>query len=415
MESRERANLYFEKLVDLSFFLYVFIELMFRHSRLAQASLLLFIVMSTLYILTKLRVVFSSYFTFSALFVLYNYYIISEGYALNSSVALDMLNTLIKNFIILFFVYNYTVLRGGILKVICIYKKSIFIYTLCAFILSVPMLFRSRLGGNFTFLGMEISLNSNAIAMMSSYVFLMYAYHWLCYKKNTDIMRGLWFALIVLLTGSRKGLLIIILGLIVLIQLMEPKKILKNLFIFTIAGIFFYNLILKVPQLYDVIGYRIEAMAQLIEGESYNEASLVSRVSYVELGWDMYRRRPWTGYGLDCFRLFRKAYGTYSHNNYIEMLVSGGNIAFLLYYLPHIIFIFKGLLSKRQKNDITNLVLAISILILVSDYGVVSYFDRSILTLQIFGFAQLHYLKYAKSSGSKGRSQLIYEPSKQGT
>ena len=69
----------------------------------------------------------------------------------------------------------------------------------------------------------------------------------------------------------------------------------------------------------------------------------------MEFGWELFKERPVHGYGMNNFS--QKYYlNTYSHNNYIELLVSCGIVGFALYYamllLPAL-----GLLFKRKKGE----------------------------------------------------------------
>lgn len=379
-----------EALTDISFFFYLFTGFLFEHTIIERLGILSFLATVFLLFIEKRKVKFSNYFFFYILFIIYNYHNVMMGYSIQSDTSLDMIQTLGINFIVLFSVFNYLVFRGNILKSMAIYNRVSLFFTMTVFLISVPSLLRQRLGGSFSILGLNTSLNSNTIALIAAYAFLISLYCYLNISKRNNSIVLLWYAFIVLLSGSRKGVLAIFVGLIILIYLMYPKKRTRNIIIVTIGLFISYILIMYIPSLYHLVGYRIEAIINLILGTSYNEQSLVSRVSYIDLGWKLFLQKPWRGYGLDCFRHFPKAYNTYSHNNYIEILVSGGLIAFLLYYVPYIILIIKGFITRRKDKGIVNLIICIVIIILIMDYGLVSYFDRVALTIVMFGLAEVH-------------------------
>lgn len=74
--------------------------------------------------------------------------------------------------------------------------------------------------------------------------------------------------------------------------------------------------------------------------------------------------------------------GTYSHNNYVEMLLNGGIPAFVLFYLP-IFWILFRLLMKKQKCSDTYFPLTLIIIRLFLDVGMVSYFDFSVIFMTV--------------------------------
>ena len=90
-----------------------------------------------------------------------------------------------------------------------------------------------------------------------------------------------------------------------------------------------------------------ERVTNLLSGEQ--DASDIERQQMIDLGIRLFKDKPIFGYGLDnyaalCFR------ETYSHHNYIELLVSGGVIALIMYYLIFLVPAL-GLLQARKKGQ----------------------------------------------------------------
>lgn len=75
----------------------------------------------------------------------------------------------------------------------------------------------------------------------------------------------------------------------------------------------------------------LEVFVRLEAAMSGDDASTLERSSMVSSGWLLFQDSPLIGHGLDSFRI-KAGYGTYSHNNAIEMLVNGGLILFCSYY-----------------------------------------------------------------------------------
>lgn len=385
---RKRTQL--ETTADICFFLYLITEFLFKHTIIGQIGIIVFLVSTTLLMLEKKSMHFNAYYFFYFLFIVYNYYNVRTGYSIHQETALEMIYTLIVNFVILFFLYNFLMIRNGIKVSINIYNLASLILTVIIFIKSTPNLMSQRLGGNFNIFGFYISVNANTLALIAAFAFLFVFYEFLVFKKKRKIIISLWYIFIILLSGSRKGLLTIIVGFILLIYLMYPKKRIRNILVTIIILTIAFLSILYIPSLYNLIGYRIEPLINFIMGNTYEEASLETRVSFIELGWNYIIQRPLRGYGLDCFKYLPRAYNTYSHNNYVEILVSSGIVGFILYYFSYVFYIIRGMSAIKKDTGIVKLCFSFIIIILVMDYAMVSYYDRFILTILMFGIAQIN-------------------------
>lgn len=379
---RKRTQIDF--LADACFSIYLFTEFMFKHTILGQVGVVSLIGSVLLLFYEKRKIAVNYYFVFSAMFIIYNFINILNGVPINADTSLQMTYTLIANYFILFFVFNYLVLRNNMQKTTDIFINVGLIFSFLLIVVALPDVFTQRLGGVFTVLGVNISINANTLAIISAFSFLMCYYKYLNNRKKVSLLKLLWFIAIVLLSGSRKGLFMLCVGSAILVYLVFPKKRTKHILISTILIFVFYILIMYIPTLYLVIGFRVEAVIDYALGQSVEEASLVSRLSYTQLGWDYFKLRPWRGYGLDNFRHFPKAYDTYSHNNYVEILVSGGIPAFILYYIAYFISLIKSFRNLKQGSKFSTLFLTMVVISLISDYAMVSYFDRTPLTIFMF-------------------------------
>lgn len=199
--------------------------------------------------------------------------------------------------------------------------------------------------------------------------------------KHSNVIIAV-LTLFVILSGARKGLIFILFALVIYPYLFSGKrvnfavKIIKIVLVFITLFIFYY-LLMNNQFLYQVIGIRFDGFLNGVGSGNYSEASAVSRNNMINTGLNLIKIKPWTGYGLATFQTFMGSYDTWSHNNYLELCVSGGIIAPAIYYMFHTYAIFK--LSRKYKFDrMGAMFLCILIFILVQDFLSVSYLDRLI-------------------------------------
>jgi hypothetical protein len=256
-----------EAVADSFFGVYLATEFIFKHTLIGQIGIILFICSVFLLGFEKRKFCFSYYFVFSVLFILYNYLNVRQGGSISDSTSLDMIRTLIINFIILLFIFNYLIMRNNMRNAVDIFIRVSMLFTVFVIAISIPNLFSKRLGVEFMILGIGTKINSNNVSMISAFALIMCFFNYLSIKKKSDICKIIWFILVIFLTGSRKGFLTIILGTIILLHLMFPKKRTKNiLFIIALIAIL-YILIMHVPVLYEIIGARTEALINYALGE----------------------------------------------------------------------------------------------------------------------------------------------------
>jgi O-antigen ligase len=95
-------------------------------------------------------------------------------------------------------------------------------------------------------------------------------------------------------------------------------------------------------------------------------------VEALRLWWE----RPVAGYGIDQFRYANRLYGTYSHNNYTEMLANFGVIGLLAYYLLYAVLAVRALRALIDGRRVAWVVLAILFVTFLMDVARVSYGGR---------------------------------------
>ena len=104
------------------------------------------------------------------------------------------------------------------------------------------------------------------------------------------------------------------------------------------------------------------------------------RMSLAQLGIQLFQQHPIIGIGIDNPRLY--TYGVvgetyYLHNNFVEILSSGGVIGAVLYYWIYVRLIISYIKRRNFDDPQYCFCLVLLILLLIMDYGMVSYYSKS--------------------------------------
>lgn len=227
--------------------------------------------------------------------------------------------------------------------------------------------------------------NINSIGMACANAILIGVYYVI--SENHKILFKLPFMLISLIivaaSGSRKALMILILGITCLyLYKYAGRNILKTILKFTLVlcilgGVF--SIILSM-QIFDTINDRMVGLVALITGEGVVDESTYLRQQFIKIGLEQFLETPFVGIGIDNARLLllqHFGYTTYLHNNYVELLASGGIVGASLFYSIYAYIIYK--LKSNWKNYSTEkiAVLLLILLKLTMDFGAVSYYSKS--------------------------------------
>jgi O-antigen ligase len=135
------------------------------------------------------------------------------------------------------------------------------------------------------------------------------------------------------------------------------------------------------------------AMERMQRGLSGTEASFEGRVGYVQTGLELFAESPIVGHGMGQFASL-SGFGIYSHNNYIELLVSGGLLAICIFYSMHFLIIRNIVRSKERWTHVFML-----LCLLVTDVGCVTYNNKMLSVLLVVLFLLTDEAKRARAAG----------------
>lgn len=252
--------------------------------------------------------------------------------------------------------------------------------------------------------GSALGLNSNTVGIRCSISFILSLYFFTCKEKFRIIY--LFIAIlsvyISLFSGSRKAVLILIVGFIVYwCGKVKGLKLLVRISLAIIAVSILIYFIMTNETLYHILGRRIERGFNFILGNSERivDSSSIERKFYRDYAIEMFYNHPIIGYGGNGFVAEMKRINhfhiAYSHCNYFELLSTLGIIGFVLYYKIQINMLLASLkqyqFSSTDKETVC-VVLAIILTNLLSEYYIVSYYNPSMQILLCVLFVTLRFL-----------------------
>lgn len=179
-------------------------------------------------------------------------------------------------------------------------------------------------------------------------------------------------------SGSKKALFIVFVGVIMTflfkdITNLNFSRIIKGLLGGAlIAVVLFY--VMKNVSIFAGTMNRLDGFFNAITG-SGGDSSSIKRLRYIEIGLEQFYKTPILGIGIGNARTLT-AEGVYLHNNFIELLAGGGILGFILYYISYYYEIVNMWKYRRKWRAYSSVLFILCILLLLLDFGAVSYYSK---------------------------------------
>lgn len=229
-----------------------------------------------------------------------------------------------------------------------------------------------------------LNLNILGLGCAVSIILAFYFYKIEISYKHRNLYKYiiLFSMFVVLISGSKKALLLPLIVFMIYNYVKVPARKKLNIIIFSciliIAG---YYILMKIPILYNSIGIRLEGMFNAVLNDGKIDNSTKGRLQFIEYGLILIARKFWFGYGLASYAPMYASthigeYASYSHNNYIELMVSGGVIGLIIHYSFYLYLLIK--LYKRinlYKSELDIICFSLIFGLLFIHYGMVAYYD----------------------------------------
>ena len=248
-------------------------------------------------------------------------------------------------------------------------------------------------------------LNINELGMCATYAIIINIYYWVKGEKKMYSILSIPAFLIMLSSGSRKAIAILVIGLVSL-YVMRNNRIRntrKRLVKMTVSLLLILALLYLASRmsLFSGIMGRIQLTINGILTGKNTDYSTLTRLNLVAIGWQIFREHPVLGIGIGNAQFVvegiyhRQDY--YLHNNYIEMLANGGIIGFILYYW-FFIYLIITFIKNRDFSDMEfNICFILLFIHLIMDIGSVSYVNRTTYFYIMMFYIKAVDLKYKKN------------------
>lgn len=225
--------------------------------------------------------------------------------------------------------------------------------------------------------------NVNAIGMMVA-VSCVIQFHELlygrCRKSAVLLIPGV---AVVAMTQSRTALVAMMAGIfaVYFLKKRQSKNLLNKLFRIVVLVVVAVMIVLALYSLpiFDGVRERIDRMLLGLLGRSGADNSTLIRQEMIELGWKWFLKKPLWGVGIGCPHILSGRYigrDTYLHNNFVELLCGGGLLGFCIFYSVYV-YLLRNLWRYRHVDQkLFEIGFVWLILMLLMDYGTVSYYDK---------------------------------------
>lgn len=366
------------------FFFFFCVKIGFNHSSIIEYGLFAGLMITVfLKIIKEKKFIFDKYNLWYLLFTFFC--LLSMFWCKSLDFCLKMLPSVGANLIITFLFINFFNTKKKINHFIDIFIVSTIICAIKIIIL-FPFVYGDYNIASETIMSIT-GIAVNAVAQVLCFGFICLFYRTCTsVKRDSKLLKKVLYVVFniimfvaIVLTESRKSIVLAILGIMILIVFMskDKKKLLKNLILIGIS----LSLIGTIMLIFnDNLRTEMLGLVKSLFGNNSNDDSINLRKFFIDTGIQIFKKYPVGGIGMNNFAYYVKEYTSYtenrySHNNYIEILSNLGIIGAFIYYWFYAYVVVKicKLFKNREKNSLFCLSIACFAVLLIAEYAVVSY------------------------------------------
>lgn len=403
-----RKKIDVDHIADFLFCLFLVMSFLSERSILGQFTLLMFITISVFMVVIRGRIVkLPFYFGLEFIFILYCLFQIIVDITVDQATSKEMIQTLLVCSLLYICVYNYAIFRNNFKHVLKLFFLS-FVWAIAInMLIDAGSLFESRNGTGFEIAGIQIG---GAISISVGWIAgICMVIGTIIYKHDKKMFWFVFFlmSLALLSSGTRKAFLFIPVAMVGWFYFNQQHKNVVKLFstivVIFLVSIIGYFITIYNDTLYSIVGYRLENVVEyvLTDRNEVEDASMQTRLSLVESAQIALWERPFLGWGLDNFRTVINNGGYYSHNNFLEILVSGGWIGFFIYYAKYVyvigsLWISRKFVNGKEKSWI-NIFLLLAIIMIILEYWQITYFTRKFMIMWVIMLVYTQSIRFARN------------------
>lgn len=328
------------------------------------------------------RKMFFRFDAYTFLYVIFIAYVLLTGlWAKSPSSTITMARTLFRTFICAYLIYLYFVNESDMSRLLRILMWTGYVVAIYSIIFyGVDELLKAGQDSSLR-LDNEFS-NVNSIAMCCALSCMIQANEFFEKRNRWTCLFLIPTIIVIAATQSRKALVFMIIGIFSAFIIKNQnesslKKVLKILSGCIVALLIVYALLQL--EIFSGIKERMDSLINSFTGNGKADHSALIRERMIEIGWLTFLEHPIGGIGMSNSYFITQEYlgkQTYLHNNFVELLSCGGIFAFIFYYAIYG-YLFYNLWKYRKADKKRAMFFAIWLLVmLVLDYGNVSYYSK---------------------------------------
>lgn len=254
--------------------------------------------------------------------------------------------------------------------------------------------------------------NVNSIGMICAVACIIQYYRIIYKKKFASALLAIPAIVIVAATQSRKSIILLVIGILGLTMLRNYDKkklvisVVKMIAAIAVAAVLL-QLVLSL-EMFSGVSRRMQGLLSFFTGEGDVDSSTKTRQRFIQLGIEQFFKTPFLGIGIGSTgEMLAQQIGhrTYLHNNFVELLASGGIVGFCVYYSIYVYLAYNLWKLREFSKGESDICLIILGIVLVMDYGLVSYYQKAQYFYFMVCFIQVGILKRKKA-------EMIYEAQK---
>lgn len=212
------------------------------------------------------------------------------------------------------------------------------------------------------------------------------------------ILFALVFLTMGLLSGSKKAIAFMVIGICVLLWFFSRNSTpVKRILLYgaIVLSVALIVIAIRTVPIFSTISMRLDDFFGSLGGDQGLSESDQNRMLMTQYGLEAFLNNPLLGNGTGSSYVL---FGVYSHNNYIELLMNYGIIGFSMYYIPYIMLAVSLFRCGINGDKIAAYLVVYIVLQLGLGIGWVNYYER---VVQIIGAAAWGYVDHIRDEGAQ--------------